>query len=51
MRDDDSGALTMGCGSVDTKASGFVAVARVATLLRLAAPPLGVRGTKISGFG
>ena len=51
VTDDDIDDFSVAWSKVDPKATGFIPVTRVATLLRFAAPPLGVRGTKISRLG
>ena len=51
VMDDDIDDFAVAWSKVDPRATGFIPVTRVATLLRLAAPPLGVRGSKISRLG
>jgi hypothetical protein len=51
VTDDDIAAFAVAWSKVDPRATGFIPVTRVATLIKLAPPPLGVRGSKISRLG
>ena len=51
VTDDDIDAFAVAWSRVDPRATGFIPVTRVATLIKLAPPPLGVRGSKISRLG
>jgi hypothetical protein len=51
VTDDDIDAFAVAWSRVDPRATGFIPVTRVATLIKLAPPPLGVKGSKISRLG
>ena len=51
VTDDDIDAFAVAWSRVDPEATGFIPVTGVATLIKLAPPPLGVRGLKISRLG
>jgi hypothetical protein len=51
VTDDNIDDFAVAWSKVDPRATGFIPITKVATLLKLTPPPLGVKGSKISRLG